>query len=80
MISLHSESCKAVSNAFTQAFVSLRRLIFDPLLGLYTFQKSSLLVTQREFWLSRRKLHAPRREFWLSRKTLVALQSESWLP
>ena len=35
MISLHSEPRKAVSNAFTQAFVFLRQLIFDSLSGLY---------------------------------------------
>ena len=34
-MSLHSEPGKAVLNAFMQAFLSLRRLIFDPLLGLY---------------------------------------------
>lgn len=33
-------SLKVVSNAFAQAIVSLRWLIFDPLLGLYAYTKT----------------------------------------
>ena len=44
MMSLHSEPRKAVS--FMQAFVSRRRLIFDPLLGLNNSQGSLLFAPE----------------------------------
>ena len=78
MISLHLESHKAVKCIYATVF--LRRLIFDPSLGLYASHMNFLFVPRREFWLSRKRLYANRREFWLTRKRLVAPLRESWLP
>ena len=88
MISLHSEPHKAISNAFShfcQAFVSLRQLIFDPLLGLNASQRSLLFGPRREFWLSRKKLYAPQKEFYSPKAILASLKEiircpkEEWL-
>ena len=76
MMSLHSEPRKAVS--FMQAFVSRRRLIFDPLLGLNNSQGSLLFAPRRESRLSRKRLYAARRQFWLSRKRSFVPRWKVW--